>query len=164
MMSAPIEKRIEEIAIQLKKHHLKLVTAESCTGGGLGYWLTSLPGSSEWFERGFITYSNEAKIEMLGINPSVIASFGAVSEKTAREMAIGALTKSGADVSMAITGIAGPSGGSAEKPVGTVWFAWADKNLTTQAEMEIFVGDRQTIRIEAINKALQHLLDLSLSF
>ena len=164
MMPATIEEQIEQIAFNLKQHHLKVATAESCTGGGLGYWLTSLPGSSVWFERGFITYSNEAKIAMLGINPSVIRTFGAVSEETAREMAIGALTQSRADISLAITGIAGPEGGTTEKPVGTVWFAWATKKGLPQAEMEVFSGNRQTIRSLAINKALAYLLGLSLSF
>jgi len=144
----------------LKQNHLTLVTAESCTGGGLSYWLTSMPGSSDWFERGFVTYSNAAKVEMLGVNPKTIEEFGAVSAQTVREMAEGALHHSHADISIAITGVAGPAGGSPEKPVGTVWIAWAKKSTATQELVQLFPGDRQTIRLHAIAKALEKLLEI----
>src|SRR3990167_3251020 len=119
-MTDAIAKLAIATGIALKKHHLTLATAESCTGGGLSYWLTSVPHSSQWFERGFITYSNAAKIELLQVNPATLETFGAVSEPTAREMAEGALKHSQAKLSIAITGTAGPDGGTALKPVGTV--------------------------------------------
>ena len=141
----------------LKKHQWTLVTAESCTGGGLAYWLTSVPGSSEWFERGFVTYSNASKQELLSVKTLTLEKFGAVSEETAREMAEGALSKSLANVSMAITGIAGPDGGSPEKPVGTVWFAWKQPTLETQTKKVLLSGNREEIREQAIRFALEQL-------
>lgn len=155
-----IEKLAEEVGAALKHRHWKLVTAESCTGGGLSYWITHIAGSSDWFERGFVTYSNAAKVEMLGVNACTLESHGAVSEQTAREMAEGALQRSNAQISIAITGIAGPTGGSAQKPVGTVWIAWAGRHLDMKTALEIFSGDRQAIRLGAIKKALEGLLEL----
>ncbi|MBX3709742.1 MAG: CinA family protein [Gammaproteobacteria bacterium] len=149
-----------ETAKKLKATGLTLATAESCTGGGLSYWLTSVPGSSDWFERGFITYSNAAKIEMLNVNAQTLEEFGAVSEETAREMAEGALQNSHAHLAIAITGIAGPDGGSAEKPVGTVWMAWSGKNFNTIAHLNVFKGDRQDVRLASIVKAMETLLGL----
>lgn len=143
---------------KLSDQQLKLVTAESCTGGGLSYWLTSVPGSSAWFERGFVTYCNTAKIEMLNVQPSTLEQFGAVSEETAREMAQGALINSHADISIAITGIAGPDGGTKEKPVGLIWIAWMKRNEVIKAEMNIFSGDRQQIRLQAMAKALEKII------
>lgn len=137
-----------------------LVTAESCTGGGLGSLLTSIPGSSAWFERGYITYSNESKQEMLGIPAETLNSYGAVSEQTAAAMATGAITNSHAAISVAITGIAGPDGGTAEKPVGTVCLAWSIRNGETRTTRVLFDGDRRMIREQAILMALQGLLDL----
>jgi nicotinamide-nucleotide amidase len=145
-------------AEELKAHKLTVATAESCTGGGLSYWLTSVPGSSDWFERGFVTYSNAAKTEMLGVNANTINQYGAVSEETAREMAEGILHHSPADLGIAITGIAGPDGGSAEKPVGTVWIAWSRKNFNTRAQAFVFTGDRQAVRLAAMIQALEGLL------
>jgi nicotinamide-nucleotide amidase len=116
---------MKELAGQLTAREWKLATAESCTGGGVAYQLTETAGSSAWFERGFVTYSNLAKVEMLGVKQSTLESFGAVSEQVVRAMAEGALSHSQAQVSIAITGIAGPEGGSKEKPVGSVWFGWA---------------------------------------
>jgi len=143
------------IADQLKSAQLKLATAESCTGGGLSFWLTSLAGSSDWFDRGFVTYSDEAKIEILGVDPTTLHKFGAVSEEVAHEMAIGALNQSDANMSVAITGIAGPGGGSQDKPVGTVWIALAKKNKDTPfAKHFIFSGDREAIRLQTIVEAL----------
>jgi nicotinamide-nucleotide amidase len=146
--------------LELKKRGFLLATAESCTGGGLSFYCTSVPSSSAWFERGFVTYSNAAKIEMLGVNPATIATFGAVSAETAQEMAIGALQHSHAQVSIAVTGIAGPAGGSEQKPTGTVWIAWARKDMPTQMEVEVFVGEREDIRHQVIEKALNKLKNI----
>lgn len=159
-MTAMIEKLVKEAAMELTQHRFKLVTAESCTGGGLAYWLTSLPDSSAWFERGFVTYSNEAKIEQIGVNPLTLDSCGAVSEATAREMAEGALEKSNANLSIAITGIAGPGGGTKAKPVGLVWIAISQQDFGTEISENLFAGTRTEIRNQSIQKALETLLDV----
>lgn len=159
-MSQLIQKLVAELGTELKKREWKLVTAESCTGGGLAYFITSQPGSSAWFDRGFVTYSNNAKEETLGVKPLTLNVFGAVSEQTAREMAEGALQNSQAQIAVAITGIAGPDGGTPEKPVGTVWFAWTSIEGNTQAVIDIFNGDRAQIREHAIVIALEKLLGL----
>lgn len=148
---------VPDVASALKEHNLMLATAESCTGGGLSYWLTSIPGSSVWFDRGFVTYTNAAKMEMLSVQSSTLETHGAVSEETAREMASGALANSQADLSIAITGIAGPDGGSKEKPIGTVWLAW-NKRGEILAKKYLFTGDRQAIRLAAMVEALEQLL------
>ncbi|SRR5579883_545600 len=150
----------EKAGLALQERNLSCAAAESCTGGGLSYWITSVPGSSEWFERSFVTYSNQAKIDMLGVNPETLANFGAVSEQTAREMAEGVLRKTPADISIAITGIAGPAGGSMKKPVGTVWIAIASRHSSTHVQGTLFPGDRAAIREGAIRVALQKLLDI----
>jgi nicotinamide-nucleotide amidase len=137
----------------------KLVTAESCTGGLIAAACTDLAGSSDWFERGFVSYSNTSKTEMLGVDAQLIAAFGAVSEAVARAMAEGALRHAQAQVSVAVTGVAGPSGGSAEKPVGTVWFAWGLPWGTT-SEVQHFAGDRVAVRAATVQHALARLLDL----
>lgn len=134
------------------------VTAESCTGGGVAQALTDLPGSSDWFERGFVTYSNESKQEMLGMSAETIARFGAVSEETAREMAEGALRHGRGQVAVAVTGVAGPSGGSADKPVGTVVFAWAVRDDGTTTRVRRFDGDRGDVRNASVVQALEGLL------
>lgn len=134
----------------------RLVTAESCTGGGLAYQLTSVPGSSRWFERGFVTYSNEAKQELLGVSSVTLARFGAVSKEVALEMAEGALCHSHANLALAITGVAGPDGGSPEKPVGTVWFGVASRGHSS-AVCRWFSGDRTLIRQQAIEYAISLL-------
>lgn len=139
---------------------LFIATAESCTGGGIAEALTRIAGSSAWFERGFVTYANLAKEQMLGVSPATLARFGAVSEAVASEMAVGALNHSGADVSVAVTGIAGPSGGSAGKPVGLVWFAWAHRGGTVQTRRFVFAGGRAQVRRQSVAIALQGLLDL----
>ncbi len=131
----------------------KLVTAESCTGGLLSAVITSVAGSSEWFERGFVTYSDESKQELLSVN--TVDTFGAVSEQTVCAMAEGALKRSHADVSLAITGIAGPGGVTKEKPIGMVWIACAVKNRPAQATLNYFKGDRQSIREQAVKVALE---------
>ena len=135
-----------------------LVTAESCTGGWVGQAVTAVPGSSAWYERGYITYSNTAKREMLGVQQATLDQYGAVSSQTAQEMAIGALNRSHAQISVSITGIAGPDGGTAEKPVGMVCFAWAAQDGLVQQEIRCFTGDREAIRRQAVTTALQGIL------
>lgn len=157
-MTEEIEKLAQIIGSKLMQHHVMLAVAESCTGGGIGYAITSVPGCSAWFDRGFITYSNSAKTAMLNVSEQTLCQFGSVSEQTACEMAEGALYNSEANVSIAITGIAGPGGGTADKPVGTVWIAYAGKNLKTKAFVKIFPGNRQEVREQTIITALQELL------
>jgi nicotinamide-nucleotide amidase len=136
-----------------------MATAESCTGGLIAGACTDLAGSSGWFDRGFVTYSNEAKTEMLGVDAALIATHGAVSEPVARAMAAGALRHSHAQVSVAVTGVAGPTGGSAEKPVGTVWFGWSVRGILT-SEKQRFEGDRAAIRQATVRHALVRLSEL----
>jgi nicotinamide-nucleotide amidase len=137
----------------------KLATAESCTGGMIAAACTDLGGSSNWFERGFVTYSNEAKADSLGVDPALIAAHGAVSEVVARAMAFGAIRHSLAQVSVAVTGVAGPTGGSPQKPVGTVWFGFqVDGRLTSETVR--FDGDRAAVRQATVQHALRRLLEL----
>lgn len=154
---------IEQLAIQvgdkLKAREWMCVTAESCTGGGVGYAITSVAGSSRWFDRGFIAYTNQAKRDLLGVSTDVLARFGAVSEQAARAMAEGALANSRAQVSLAITGIAGPDGGSADKPVGTVWFGWSAKDGECRTEYHKFDGNRADVRRQAVETALLGLCE-----
>ena len=137
---------------------LMLATAESCTGGLIAGAITDIAGSSEWFERGFVTYSDEAKVEMLGVREETIRAHGAVSEATAAEMAQGALANSKADFAVAVTGVAGPGGGTTEKPVGMVCFAWARERGVETATRH-FPGDRQAVRLASVAVALAGLLD-----
>ncbi len=149
---------------RLARRGFLLATAESCTGGGIAEAITAVAGSSGWFDRGFVTYSNLSKQEMLGVSPTTLAAHGAVSEPIAREMAMGALTHSAAQVGVAVTGIAGPGGGSAEKPVGTVCFAWIMTTggmedaglgeLVVCASTRYFTGEREGIRRQAVATAL----------
>lgn len=139
---------------------LRLVSAESCTGGGLAHAVTAVAGSSGWFERGFVTYSNDSKRELLGVSTDTLERFGAVSEQTAVAMAVGALQHSHGDISVAVTGIAGPDGGSDEKPVGTVCLAWSQRNGPTRSTRVLLPGDRDAIRDQSVALALQGLLDL----
>jgi len=143
----------------LLKRNLKLVTAESCTGGMISAVCTGLAGSSEWFERGFVTYSNEAKIALLGVDPSLITNQGAVSEQVARAMAFGAVRHSHAQVGIAVTGIAGPTGGDAAKPVGTVWFGFSIQG-TLHSEVIRFNGDRAAVRQQTVLHALKRIITL----
>lgn len=138
----------------------QLATAESCTGGWVGHVITSVSGSSNWYDRGFVTYSESAKQEMLGVPADLLKEHGAVSESTARAMAEGALTHSHAHVALAITGIAGPAGGSERKPVGTVWFAWAGNGRPTHALHYRFSGDREAVRRQSVAVALRGMLRL----
>ncbi len=148
-----------EVGYSLKQHGLMLATAESCTGGWVAQVVTSVAGSSEWFDRGLITYTNVSKRELLGVKTATLARFGAVSEQTAREMAEGTLKHSHAQVALAVTGIAGPTGGTPERPVGTVCFAWAGKKRDTKSAKHHFTGDRETVRRQSVATALQGLLD-----
>ena len=137
-----------------------LSTAESCTGGWVAKLLTDIAGSSAWYDGGVVVYSNTLKQALLGVRPSTLASHGAVSEATAREMAIGALEALGGHISLAVTGIAGPAGAQPGKPVGTVWFAWAWKEggeIETRVALETFTGDREAIRRQSVARALREL-------
>jgi nicotinamide-nucleotide amidase len=144
----------------LKSHGLMLATAESCTGGGVAQAITEVAGSSAWFERGFVTYSNLAKQQMLGVRETTLKQHGAVSEMTVREMVAGALANSAAQVALAVSGIAGPDGGIADKPVGTVWFAWGIKQGETHVQRYQLGGNRAEVRAQAVRIALQGLIDL----
>lgn len=143
----------------LRARGWRLAAAESCTGGWVAKLITDVAGSSEWFDRGFVTYSNAAKQDMLGVRAETLAAHGAVSEATVREMAAGALARSRAQISVAISGIAGPGGGSPEKPVGLVWFAWALAGGGVYAEHARFGGDRDAVRRQAAAAALKGVVD-----
>ena len=149
----------EELGRRLTAKAWLAATAESCTGGLVAGAITAVGGSSAWFERGFVTYSNEAKAEVLHVPAPILAQHGAVSEETARAMAEGAIVASRAAVAVAVTGIAGPSGGSPEKPVGTVWFAWAVRGGPTSAAGHLVPGDRAAVREASVRIALQGLID-----
>ena len=151
-----LEADLNHIAAQLQARGWMLATAESCTGGMVAAACTDLAGSSQWFERGFVSYSNAAKTELLGVPAELIAQHGAVSEAVARAMAEGALVHSHAQVSLAVTGVAGPSGGSADKPVGTVWFGWCVAGQT-HSEVRHFAGDRAAVRRATLQHALARL-------
>ncbi len=146
-----------ELARELKARKLMMATAESCTGGLIAGACTDVSGSSDWFERGFVTYSNAAKTELLGVPAELITQHGAVSEPVARAMASGALAHSAAQFAVAVTGVAGPTGGSADKPVGTVWFGWATP-AGTFTEHQHFAGDRAAVRAATVRHALAGLL------
>jgi nicotinamide-nucleotide amidase len=143
---------------KLLARELKLATAESCTGGWIAKCLTDISGSSGWFERGFVTYGDGAKMSMLGVSADTLASHGAVSEETVREMAAGAVRHSQAQVAVAVSGIAGPEGGSADKPVGTVWIAWAWPDRSVSAQQFHFAGGRESVRRAAVAAAMRGLL------
>ena len=145
---------VEALAAALRGAGRRIATAESCTGGLIAALCTQLAGSSDWFERGFVTYSNEAKTELLGVPAALIATHGAVSEPVARAMADGALAHSRADLAVAVTGVAGPGGGSPDKPVGTVWLALARRGAATHAERQCFDGDRVAVRSATVARAL----------
>ncbi|MDH5729491.1 MAG: nicotinamide-nucleotide amidase [Gammaproteobacteria bacterium] len=149
----------ENIGKCLQARQLRMACAESCTGGWVAKVVTDIAGSSDWFDRGFVTYSNTAKSEMLGVNQQTLQRFGAVSEQTVIEMAKGAFERSDADIVVAISGIAGPGGGSVERPVGTVWFAWATHaSEKPQALVQIFAGDREEVRQQSVEFALHGIL------
>jgi nicotinamide-nucleotide amidase len=158
MTQEKLEALAATLGERLKANGQKLASAESCTGGWVAQCLTAIAGSSDWFERGFVTYSNDAKCEMLGVPAATLLAHGAVSEATAAAMACGALQHSHADWSLAITGIAGPSGGSPEKPVGTVCFAWAGPDGRVDTLTRVFAGDRHAVRAQSVVQALEGML------
>ena len=150
---------VRELADRLLRHRQKVCTAESCTGGLIAKTFTDLAGSSDWFERGFVTYSNEAKNEMLGVPESLVEDYGAVSEAVATAMASGALRHSRANFSVAVTGVAGPGGGSDDKPVGTVWIALASAEQMIAKRYQ-FDGNRQAVRANTMQTAIELLIDM----
>ena len=153
-----LEALASQVGMLLLSNGQRLVTAESCTGGWVAQCVTAIAGSSAWFERGFVTYSNDAKCEILGVEAATLERHGAVSEASAASMALGALRHGHADWSLAITGVAGPDGGLPGKPVGTVWFAWADTHGRLETEVRHFAGDRQSVRAGAVEHALRGIL------
>ncbi len=157
-MDADLVALSEAVGSACRQRRLLLATAESCTGGWVAQVITHTSGSSEWFERGFVTYSNEAKTELLGVRDEIIEERGAVSPETAAAMAEGALKNSNALIALSITGIAGPTGGSPGKPVGTVCFAWCRIGEPAESETAVFAGDREAVRRQAVVHALRGLL------
>jgi len=162
-MSETLDRIASELGGHLKALGLTLATAESCTGGWVAKVITDVPGSSAWFDRGYVTYSFKAKVEMLGVSAQTLDAEGAVSEAVAREMVLGALAHSRASVALAVSGIAGPDGGTADKPVGTVWFAWAragtgDAQIWTQCFQ--FAGNREEVRHQSVRVGLERLREL----
>lgn len=158
-----MDEKIISLAYQLgktlKAKKLTIVTAESCTGGGIAQAITEISGSSAWFERGYVTYSNDAKIQMLQVNQKSLNDFGAVSQQVAIEMIEGAILNSGSDMAISVTGIAGPNGGADEKPVGTVYIAWKLDGAEANYKLHHFSGDRKQVRQQTIICALQHCLN-----
>ena len=157
-MDRKLESLAAELGARLLERGEMLATAESCTGGWVSMCVTAIAGSSAWFDRGFVTYSNAAKADMLGVSKKTIVRHGAVSEPVVLEMAGGALQRSRAQWALAISGVAGPTGGTPEKPVGTVCFAWAEKEGGCLAETCHFDGDRQAVRLQSVEHALNGLL------
>jgi nicotinamide-nucleotide amidase len=155
MISAEILRAAEELLSLCRARQLTIATAESCTGGLIAATLTAIAGSSDVVDRGFVTYSNQAKTEMLGVPAPLIASVGAVSEAVAAAMAEGVLDRSSADIAVSVTGVAGPSGGSAEKPVGLVWLGLARRGRPAKAERYLFPGDRGAIRLASVAEAFR---------
>ncbi|HFU0690376.1 TPA: nicotinamide-nucleotide amidase [Morganella morganii] len=156
-----LTRRSTQLGSYLLEAGLSVTTAESCTGGWIAKVITDIAGSSAYFQRGFVTYSNDAKHSMIGVSEQSLSAFGAVSEAVVREMAAGALDTAGADLAVSVSGIAGPDGGSDEKPVGTVWFGWAWREKTgikTAARCWCFPGDRNTVRCQAVLKGLDGLI------
>ena len=160
MADAVLYSLAEEVGRALKRRALMLATAESCTGGWIAEAVTMVPGSSEWFERGFVTYTNTAKREMLGVAEATLERLGAVSEEVVREMVSGALARSHAHVAVAVSGVAGPSGGTPDKPVGMVCIAWGAKDGAPRAETRHFPGDREAVRRQSVQRALEGVLAL----
>lgn len=152
-----LERLAAELGVVLLEKGWMVAVAESCTGGWAAQAMTAIAGSSNWFDRGFVTYSNAAKMDMLGVDESTLVRHGAVSEETAREMAAGALGRSRARAAFSITGIAGPSGGSDSKPVGTVCFAWAVADLPVESATMRFDGDRRMVRMQSVAYALRRM-------
>ncbi|HEY4646271.1 MAG TPA: nicotinamide-nucleotide amidase [Steroidobacteraceae bacterium] len=158
---AELKRLARRVGRKLLASHLRMATAESCTGGWIAKAITDIAGSSQWFEGGYVTYSNETKISTLGVRRRTLARFGAVSEAVAREMARGAIRASGADLAVSVTGIAGPDGGSLDKPVGTVWFCWARRRrraVRLNTRKVRLKGNRAQVRSKSVALALNGLL------
>jgi nicotinamide-nucleotide amidase len=151
---------LSQLADLLQEKNKRLAVAESCTGGWIAKVITDLPGSSVWFDCGFVTYSNEAKQQMLQVNPKTLDAYGAVSEAVVAEMAEGVLDNSSADMSLSVSGIAGPGGGTADKPVGTVCFAWKSRDSKSICETVLLQGDRNTIRMQSVIHALKGVINM----
>jgi nicotinamide-nucleotide amidase len=149
-----------ELGAVLRRKRLKLAVAESCTGGWVAKCVTDVAGSSQWFDRGFVAYTNRAKQDLLGVSPQALLQFGAVSAQVAKEMAEGALIRSNADATLSITGIAGPDGGSPDKPVGTVWLGWAVRGQPAETRQMRFDGDRDMVRRAAVAASLARMVEL----
>lgn len=160
MTESQITRLAREVGEACRRRGVTLATAESCTGGGVAEAITRIAGSSEWFDRGFVTYANAAKEELLGVRAETLQAHGAVSEAVACEMAAGALVHSGARASVAVTGIAGPGGATPGKPVGLVWIAWADRGGHVQPRRFVFGGDRTAVRRQSVAVALAGFLHL----
>lgn len=157
-MGSELYQLAERLGQQLRAAGLRVATAESCTGGAIGAAITAVPGSSGWFDCGFISYSNQAKQRLLDVPPQTLQQYGAVSSETVAAMVQGALRHSAADLAVAVSGIAGPDGGSADKPVGTVWIAWGGNSQALQTRRFLFAGDRHAIQRQTVEQALQGLL------
>ncbi|MBD9661183.1 nicotinamide-nucleotide amidase [Pantoea sp. PNT03] len=159
MNDEQLQQLSHRIGEQLKRRQATVTAAESCTGGWIAKVFTDISGSSAWFERGFVTYSNEAKQQMVGVQETTLQQHGAVSEQTVREMATGAAKAAAAEYAIAVSGIAGPEGGTPDKPVGTVWFAIVGPEGRVLAQRQIFAGNRDAVRRQSVAWALQTLLD-----
>ena len=160
MADSAIYRLAEDVGEALKGRGLMLVTAESCTGGWISEAVTMVPGSSDWFERGFVTYTYISKREMLGVKEATLSRHGAVAEEVVREMVAGALARSHAQVAVAVSGVAGPAGGTPDKPVGTVCLAWGMKDGKPRSETTRFAGDREAVRRQAVERALRGVIEL----
>ncbi|MGV6806573.1 MAG: CinA family protein [bacterium] len=159
-MSAEISSLVEKLAGLLLARNLTVTTAESCTGGGIAAAMTDVPGSSRWFEYGFVTYSNGAKTRLIDVSNDTLDQYGAVSSQVVEEMALGALAVSGADIAVAVSGVAGPDGATPQKPVGTVWFCWQVKGQKPMSQCSTFSGNRLEIRHAAVIAAVSGLIPL----
>lgn len=162
MFSDEIKILCQNLGKQCIRKKIIITTAESCTGGLLAFVITNIPGSSKWFDRGFVTYSNQSKIDLLNVNKKDLINYGAVSSQIANQMAVGAIKKSNANLSISITGVAGPSGGTKEKPIGTVFFASQNQEMNIYEHKAQFNGDREVIREKAVIFAINAMLKLTL--
>ncbi len=160
MLSEKIIQLAEQVGERLKEKGLKVTAIESCTGGGISYALTSVAGSSDWFEYGLVTYANTAKQELVGVTAEALNQYGAVSEQVVEQMLQGGLEKTGADVAVAVSGIAGPTGGTADKPVGTVWIGVCIKKYCSKVQCFVYNGNRAAVREQSIAQALKMLIEI----
>jgi nicotinamide-nucleotide amidase len=158
-MSEHLDPLARQLGEALRRLGLSITVAESCTGGWIAKVITDIPGSSGWFDRGFVTYSNAAKHQMLGVRLETLDSYGAVSEQVVREMVSGVLERADARVALAVSGIAGPGGAAPDKPVGTVWFAWSLPDRPVETKLLRFAGNRDEVRHQSVRVALERLLE-----